>query len=253
MRSRRGVSDVIGFVLVFSLVTATVAIVSLSGFAALENVREAEKINNAQRAFDVLADNTKDVYEGGVPSRATELSLANAQLGTGSTITVNVTARNTTTSRNITVSRTTRPITWTDPTNDGTALVYSLGAVLRAQQDGGIVSRDPPFRLESNRSVIRIVETTVDQPRVVGGSTVQVRTSLSNDRVVAVEDPPEFDELWLNITTPRADLWSRSLDERPGADCSVVTLSGDNKVACELGTEDGFYVTLTQIRVEIEG
>lgn len=254
MTEQRGVSDVIGFVLVFSLVATTVAIVSLSGFTALEDVRDAEKINNAQRAFDVLADNVEDVYDGGVPSRGTEISLVDAQLGTGSTITVNVTARNTTTSDNFTVSRTVRPIVWSDATNDGTELVYALGAVLRAQPDGGVVITEPPFRLGSDRSVVRIVETAADQPQLFGGSTVLVRATQSNDRVIAAEDPPPgFDELWLNITTPRADIWNQYLDERPGADCSVVTLPGDDKVACELGTAEGFYVTLTRISIEIEG
>lgn len=252
MCSRRGVSDVIGFVLIFSLVTATVAVVSVSGFAALENVREAEKINSAERGFDVLADNVEDVYDGGVPSRATELSLKGAQLKTAPAITVNVTARNTTTSDNITVSRTVRPIVWTDPASGGTELVYSLGAVLRAHRDGGIVVTEPPLRLESNRSVVRIVETTTDRTQAVGGSNVYLRTAWSGEQVIAVEDPPGFDELRLNITTPRADIWERHLDSRPGADCSVVTLTGDDKVTCELGTEDGFYVTVTQISVEIE-
>jgi hypothetical protein len=252
MRSERGVSDVIGFVLIFSLVTATVAIVSVSGFAALENVREAEKINNAERGFDVLADNVEDVYDGGVPSRATELSLKGAQIETAPTVTVNVTARNTTTSDNITIERTVRPIVWTEPASDGTELVYSLGAVLRAHPDGGIVVRQPPFRLEPNRSVIRIVETTTDRPQAVGGSNVYLRTTRSSDRVIAVQDPPAFDELRLNITTPRTDIWERHLDSRPGADCSVVTLPGDDTVTCELGTEDGFYVTVTQVSVEIE-
>jgi len=249
----RGVSDVIGFVLVFSLVAGTVAVVSLSGFTALEDVREAEKIDNAERAFDVLADNVEDVHQGGVPSRATEVSLAEAQLGTASTITVNVTARNTTTSDNFTVSRAVDPIVWRDPANEDARLVYALGGVLRTNREGGVVVREPPLRFESDRSILPLLETFTDQPRVFGGSTIRVRASRTTSSVIAVEDPPDFDELWLNITSPRADTWHQYLDRQPGTDCSLVSLPGDDQVTCELGTDDGFYITVTKIEVDIEG
>jgi len=56
---RRAVSDVVGYVLVFSLVSLTVGVVSVAGVGALQDARDVEQANNAERAFDVLGDNVE--------------------------------------------------------------------------------------------------------------------------------------------------------------------------------------------------
>ena len=87
----RGVSDVVGFVLVFALVTATVGVVYTTGIQGLTGSRDVERVNNAERAFDVFANNVDDVIRRGAPSRATEVKLADADLHYGAPVTVNLT------------------------------------------------------------------------------------------------------------------------------------------------------------------
>jgi len=52
-----GLSDVLGYVLVFSLVVTSVLVVTVGGLSAVENARDAERAQNAERAFDVVATN----------------------------------------------------------------------------------------------------------------------------------------------------------------------------------------------------
>ncbi len=89
-RTDRAVSETISFVLVFSLIVASVGAVYAIGVSELEATRDAERIENAQRAFDVLADNVDDVLEG-APSRGTEVKLAEATLRSADDASMNVT------------------------------------------------------------------------------------------------------------------------------------------------------------------
>ena len=89
-RDRRGVSETVGFVLVFSLVLLTVGTVLTVGYAGLQDARDAERVNNAERAFDVLANNIEDITARGAPSRGTEIRLAEASIGPGAPVTMNI-------------------------------------------------------------------------------------------------------------------------------------------------------------------
>lgn len=261
MAEDRAVSDVIGFVLVFGLVASTVAIVSVSGLNSLEHARDAEQANNAERAFDVLADNVEDVYREGAPSRSTEISLVNAQLNTGTTIYVNVSGRDTASSNVVNLfGRDVRPIVWDGP--DETQFVYALGGVLRADREGGLVVDDPPFMFGSDRTVVPLLDTEVEQGQSFGEATILVRTehgragsSRPDADALAVQEPPTYDELLLNITSPRAEIWNRHLDEKPGVDCSVTQRAGVDSptTECVVQTRDELYVTRVPIDVELEG
>ncbi|MEA5386913.1 hypothetical protein VB779_07480 [Haloarculaceae archaeon H-GB11] len=93
--SERAVSEVVGFALVFSMIVAMVAIVTLGGMGQLQSARDFEQANNAERAFEVLADNLADVHQRGAPSRATEIDLEHAQLFVGDPVTINVSGEDT--------------------------------------------------------------------------------------------------------------------------------------------------------------
>lgn len=251
---RRGISDVVGYILVFSLVVSVVGIVSVAGFTSLDGVRNAEQVNNAERAFDVLADNMRDVYAKGAPSRATEISLSEASLRTTGTVTINVTARNTTTDENFTVEKDAQPLVWSG--NRDTNLVYSLGATIRQESDSGVVLETGPSRYDTDRAVVQIVQTRAEG-RQYGGSTYRVRAVRPSVSTVVMvsEDADKYDNLWVNVTSPRADTWRRHLERYPDTDCSVVTLPGDETetATCKFSDRDSVYVTLTRIDVSVGG
>jgi len=84
----RGVSNVVGYVLVFSLVTMTIGTVFAVGITGLEDRQEAERVANVERAFDVFDDNLRDVQRYGDPSRSTEIRLSGGTLSVAETTTV---------------------------------------------------------------------------------------------------------------------------------------------------------------------
>lgn len=242
----------LGYVFVFSLIVATVAFVTVSGFGSLESARNAEQHNNAERAFDVLNSNIEEVYGNGAPSRATELSLGEASLHTDDPIVFNVTVVDG--SDVTTIEREIRPLVFSGIGE--TKFVYEAGAVFRDQRESGVILEKPPFIFASDRTVIPIIQTTSDGQRSIAGSTVLVRT-VAKERTVAVADTDPtsaaFDDVFVNVTnSPRQDLWKRYFEDQVGLSCSVET--GPDAVVCHRsgGAPNQVFVTVQRIKIELE-
>lgn len=261
--SERGVSDVIGFVLVFALITSMVAIVYTFGFTGLENTRQEERISNAERVFDILADNVGDLQKRGAPSRATEIKLSEATLGYGSetSLTVEVMNMDSTTIYSTNLD----PVVYT-PTDSPVRLVYENGGVFREQRNGGVVLERPgaAFREDgpTKTAVIPFVQTRqTGKPGVGGSSTVRIRTENTGSEVMGAlstptdansdpdgDDADEYEVKYTIDTTPtRASLWESALEERISWRSDACSTS-DGTVTCTFGVER-LYVTATRVDV----
>jgi len=152
-RDRRGVSETVGFVLVFSLVMLTVGTVLTVGYAGLQDARDAE------RAFDVLANNIEDITARGAPIRGTEIRLAEASIGPGAPVTMNISGFAADGSRQFSTGNNT--LDTIEYEADGTKIRYTGGAVTRVQSDGSTLLGDPNYRLANDSVIIPIVELTV--------------------------------------------------------------------------------------------
>jgi len=237
----RAQSDVLGFVFVFAIVVATIGLVFTAGFSGLQDVRDVERVNNAERAFEVLWDSIKDMTDRGAPSRATEITLSDASISFGETVRINVSQEGGT----FNTSQTIDPIVYDGDT--GTEIVYAGGAVLRQQRAGGIVTHRPGFVLSAERTVIPIVETRrVGSGGIGGDGTVLVRTTTARRDVLYANDDGAV-TLWVNITTPRAETWHDYLEDQDDVTCEPVT---DGTVACQLTTRRA-YVTRISIDTTI--
>jgi len=277
--SDRGVSDVIGFVLIFALITSTVAIVYTFGFSGLQDARQEERISNAERVFDILADNIGDLQHRGAPSRATETKLSEASLGYDDETTVTVEVTNAPSTPRF--STNIDPVVYS-PTGSRVQLVYENGAVLRERQGtGGVVLERPGsvFRKDgaTKTAVIPFVQTRkAGSPGVGGSTTVRIRTELTGSEVLgalatpsdATADPdgdgtdeadpdPDGDgqdeyEITYTIETSetRAPLWEQALEERiPDTwNADACEVPSDGTVTCTLSVER-LYVTATRVDV----
>ena len=248
----RAVSDLVGFVLIFGLVVSVVAIVSVVGLDSLESARDAERTNNVERAFEVLSNNFDDVAARGAPSRATEISLDGNAISVEEPIRVEIRDPDSGAGDpSFLESRTfkPRPIVY-DAGN--TQLVYVMGAVFRAEREGGVVLESWSPVLDGQRTYFPVVNTksATDTVQSVQSSTVLVR-SISNQRVVELaNESASFDDVRINVTSPRRDLWLQMLEERPELTC---TTTGPQTVKCQLGyVPDRIYVVDNRIAVDVE-
>lgn len=238
----RGQTETLGFVLVFALITVSIGLVYTSGFTGLNDVREFEQMNNAERAFEVLADNMEDISHRNAPSRSTEIKLADARLYLADEIQVEVNDPD----GDFNNSYGIRPVIYDADT--GTEIVYSQGAVLRAQPDSGTVITESTFVFGENRTIVPVLQTRRSGTSGVSGTmTIRLRADHSQTRVVYVNDTPS-NEIWFNVTSPRASIWHSHLNETyPFDSCTL----SDDTVACSFET-NRVHVTLVQIDLAIE-
>ncbi|MBV0901803.1 DUF7289 family protein [Haloarcula salina] len=241
----RGVSEVLSFVLVFTLIIASITLVSVGGLGTLQDARNAEQLNNAERAFDILTDNIADLYQRGAPSRATEISLGEAQLRTGENVTMSVEVDSGSGYSRVGQWEI-RPIVFEG--DEERRIVYEAGGVYRTNRDGGLRIRDPPLVVDENHVLITVVGINRPETQSLGGSTVLVRAN-HRDTDIAFEDTSgDVEGVRINVTGPRSDLWEAYFEEK-GFTCAT----GDDW--CEYTDGGGIertYVVYHDIRVDID-
>lgn len=247
---QRAVSELIGFIMIFALVLGTISIVYVAGIGSLDDTRDAERMQNAERAFDVLADNLQELGRGEAPNRATEIRLSDAQLSMEERYRIRFKVDGTTESE-----AAPRPIVFDGGT--GTRIVYEQGAVIRNDQDGGVrMIREPDYLFHADRTVVRHVEPRGGQQSVGGTTTALVRAERNTPRLVYGQDVSGSTvELEMETTAGRAPAWVAYFESRPTVvdDCSWPDdESGDTLVTISCGFEaDELYVSRTIIDVEL--
>lgn len=220
----RAVSETIGFVLAFALVTASVGVVYTAGIGGLEDAQEDEQLTNAVRAFEVLADNVADIQRDGAPSRATELKLQGASVGFGAraqfVVQVNHTELH---DVNATYEASARPLVYDD---DAGSVVYSGGAIFRVEADWTAMDVEPGFVLDDDRAVVPFLVTYPQGDGGIGGdSTVLVvahRQSSGLEGRVDLDEDADPARVNVTVASPRAAAWARYFE-----DAGLTAIDGD--------------------------
>jgi len=241
----RGVSEVLGFVLVFALITMTIGVVYASGFSGLYHAKQNEQLANMERAFDVFDDNVDDIVERGAPNRATEIKLAEGSLEFEDPVRVTIYAENAADpTENVTFAMTTEPIAFV---RDDTAILLDQGGVVRAQPGGSAMVSDPRWIVDSKRALVPLVEThrTGQYSSLPGGRTVLVVASRQSQTMAGTFDPAGGVALNVSIETDHPGAWRQFLESKG----FTITNDDSGLVSGEVTTE-ALYVPRTKIAVE---
>lgn len=196
----RGVSETVGFVLVFALVAMVITVTFTGGISALESAQEAERDANVERAFDVLYDNTAELHHDGVPSRATEIKLAGGSLAYSDHTEIRLENEDETVAE-----IRSRPIVYAG--HGDTTIVYEAGAVLRSDGGSSVMLNEPGFVFDETISVGLIDLSTAGRETVSGDVVVLLTAEQTSRTHEATIDEPEG--LALVIESDRADAWKR--------------------------------------------
>lgn len=252
----RGVSETVGFVFVFALVTASIGVVYTTGIGGLEDAREDEQLTNAVRSFDVLADNVADLRREGAPSRATELELSDAGLGSADPVRIEVRVEDTESDANATYARSLRPLVYDAPVGEA---VFAAGATFRADGGSAAMHRRPGWIVDDRRSVVPLLVT---YPRgnstgVGGSSTVlAVAYRQSSDVLGRFEaSAGATANVTVTVESPRAAAWGRyfeSMGMTPSGPSTDAANASDGTVRYRFETER-LFVPETVVEFEITG
>lgn len=248
----RAVSEVLGYALVFGVVLSTVTVVTVGGVGQLEDARNAEQVNNAERAIELMAHNIDDIALRGAPSRATEISLADAQIRVADPVEFEFRAdfaANGSIAFNETYS--VWPITYQTDRGD-TAIIYSGGAVFRVERQGGVVVRGPPIVASNDRILIPLLFTRSDGAQSRGGGTIRVRVEHGTTDLLVSDNKGIHDRFFINVTSPRADIWMDELGAYEEFSCTLDTSGSVDRVWCEATAPlDQLHVSLIKMDAEL--
>lgn len=246
---RRAVSDLVGFALVFALVTASIAMVYVAGIDGLQEARQDEQVRNVERAFDVLDDNVEDIHRRGAPSRATEISLLNGRMSYGVPVNITVYVENTrNASDNRTLSASIRPLVYSTSTGDS-EIAFEAGAVVRDDGPTSTMLSGPGFATDDTRAVVPLVVTHQRQGTRtgLGGSTtilvVAFRQSADAGTPFLTNATAQAN-VSITVESPRADAWEEYFRSQGYAAADAGAADGEVTYYFET---DRLYVPRTEI------
>lgn len=246
MRDRRGVSEIIGLVIIFGVVVSAIGLVAATGFAGLQDARAVQENNNGVRAFEVLDQHVDDLVYGRAPARATEVDLANTQLTLGDPVTITVRGERLTDGHTFAFDLDTVPIEY-DLRGD-TRLVYVGGSVIRVERSGAVQLRRPPIPQAGDDAVVPIIAFRATPGDGIGGDrTVRLRTRLAATDLLVSDPAPHRLEIQFVAHDPA--IRETYLDGFP---CDEVVASGPNAVVCVIDRVESVSVTAIRIDVGLE-
>jgi hypothetical protein len=246
-RRERAISQVVGFVLLFSLIVATASIAYVAGFQGLTDVRDGERLQNAERAFELVADDV-ETLRSGAPQRRTRVPLAGGRLAFGETATLRLSINDTSgTNTNRTWRLAYEPLVYAA---GDTRISYAQGAVIREQPNGQLVHRGPPFVFRDDRAVVPLTNTTPAADDGIGGTdSAVVHLDRRNNTVLETPNTTAgYDVVWINVSSPRAQSWHQYFNRTAGVSCEP--LAGGSANCSARGLEE-IYVSRTDVRVDV--
>jgi len=250
--NNRGVSEIMGYIIVFSMVVATVAIVSTVGVGQIEDVRESEQMNNVEKAFDLYATNVNDIAFRGAPSRSTEMQLDAGQLEIANPVVVSfrgIDADNPA-ANNFSESYEVWPVTFTGPDRNR-EVVYAGGAVFRTNRGSGTMVTAPQIVARNGRVQIPLIHTRSRTAQSLGGGTARIRSEHARSVLLASDTESTYEQFFFNVSSARAGIWEDALDEYEAFDCRLDESGGRNRAVCRVDDPDRLHVVLVQIDVSL--
>ena len=202
MFDERGVSEVVGFVIVFGLIIGSVGILYVSGFSAMEDFQEGEQTKNAERALDAMAENFNDIQRNdGINTRSSELNLRGGTIQTDTNETnMTLTVRE----GGVEIYDNELSLGAFTYEHDGAKFAYHGGGVFRETEEGGFAVRDPPIKCkDDNRAIVSLAVVEGDDVRVMASGGREITASkqgkaevYTGDEVDITIEDSTFDDGW---------------------------------------------------------
>ncbi len=220
-----GVSDALGYILVFSIILSSVAVGFTIGLPELESAQEREQIQNIERSYDIIKTNMNDVVWNMEIRRSTQIKLEESQLRGGETqnVAVNIPPQD----RTITIDYT--PMVYDAPGD--TEFTYENGAVIRSSgQYGDIMIHDPQFQEAGGELLVPFIETRQRGDNISGG-TRDIEKQRVSDGFITEVDVSNDDDANISVTTEYPDAWLLYFSEQEFTESCIE--SNPNEVTCE--------------------
>jgi len=209
----RGVSEVVGYLLVFSIVVTIVSVIYASGMPMVERTKENSALQSMETVFITLQSNIKKVALAQSPVRTMKLNLIKGSISANKNagnITITVDGNNT------------PPIQFgnIEYTLGARKMIYELGAVIESTPGGSIIVSDPPifFTNSSGKAHVFISVINASGTFSAGGGIAEMQIgpyNVSRDTHLYNSSYP-VTSLNISVTSQYQDAWDRYLNKEFG-------------------------------------
>lgn len=213
----RGVSELLGFSLTFSVIILSVILVSIVGFGQLNEYRESQQLENTEQTFALMSDSVESIEEGRSVTRTESFDLAKGaiEVAEDSEVTVNVDqgggdSYSETVSLNALVY-----------SHESTNISFENGATFRTQKRGGLVKTEPRLLCEDDYAVISLVTIEPSaRGKISGGGVMDISikgngTETIYPRNTTGEDDgvDDVESVSLDFNSPRNSEWKSHFEQ----------------------------------------
>jgi len=206
----RAVSDVLAFVIVFSIIITSVALVYSTGFSGLQDVRDGEQKANAERAMEALGLSMADIVKGEATRRGGSVNLGGAQLRTNGSTEVSVEVG----PPSSPTFSTTETVGSFEFYADDTAVAYESGGVFRRDGRASVTVVEPTVTCNSDTAVVSLVAVTPLSGGLGATDNVEVTMAEQSTQLLHTQTGSGFD-VDVDVTgTEYTPAWERTLREQ---------------------------------------
>jgi len=210
LKSESAVSEVIGFILIFSIVMLAISAIYAVGYPTIQSSKENAQFRNMEQSFMVLQSNINTVAFDQAPVRTLKTSLG------GGSLTVN------SSKGHIKVEDSSTGTTWYDDTigaieyeKNGRSIAYEGGGVWKKYPAGSAIKVSEPRisvqEVDGNRTVsVSIMNVSGDLSSVGGGGTASVTVrSIPSTYSLNITSLSTGHTVNITVTSEYADAWER--------------------------------------------
>lgn len=254
--AERGVSDLVGYVLMVGVILVGVGLTAGLGVDHLERAQLTQNSNSVEQAMELLADNLEELQESRSTVRTTTMSLNRGQVviaagSDPSAVAVNVTGTGAT---NETLDVDMGAISY--ELDDAVVAYESGGVYLDSFQGSTLVRAEPSFVCDGERAIVSVV--TLQGPAAggsFGGANADIVARANDSRVLFPRNRSGVDSLGqstgVNVTVDSAyeDAWRAALLEGD----QDWTQIGPSRYRCEpdSGTTMPVFVRQTVVNMSV--
>lgn len=207
---KKGVSEVVGYLLTFGIVVAVVGVIYASGMPVVDETKDKSAFQSMETSFLTLQGHTKKVAFGQSPLRTMKFNLIKGSIGAKNNAGI------------ITVNGQPFQFGNIEYTIGTRKVVYELGAVIESTPGGSIIISDPPifFTNYSGNKNVFISVINVSGGFSAGGGMADMH--MRHDNTTVIYSHEENVAVTIDITSSyRNDAWKRYLEEEFGGSFPV--------------------------------
>lgn len=244
----RGVSNALGFILIFGIIIASITFVFTMGTDSIEEIREDEQMANAERAMYIAYESIDAIQSQDVPGRDAQIKLSDAQLtasANGTEVTVKVDGTT------VVNESTSSEFQYEGP---GGKITYEKGALFTnyAGSENALMVEEPAMEFGDDRVFISLVKTVGNGGASADGTHLVVFRN-SGSTVKHFEDSTTNSTVQIRVETtpPRAEEWAEYFSDEGLTEVSSKTDIESGVVVYEYDAET-ILVRQTEVEIRFE-